>query len=223
MCAVYDMNISRLHLVPASQGAQARACGYGSKVVHIAAAAHLRSEVSLSAWFGSSDLVGLVADEGDDHAVEVEEEHDEVEAKLDEGFLLMDVELSENLGRVKEVLVLEDFLCVPGKQRQVEDQGDPVPVDEEQNGDESVDGSFGDNVGVEAVAKVNRVDVVAFQIAVHDGEEDLKEEVDGIDKHCYQVEPRFSRHDCERGYENASVVVGSGVVGDVSRSTSLYL
>jgi len=86
-----------------------------------------------------------------------------------------------------------------------------------------VDGSFGDNVGVEAVAKVNRVDVVAFQIAVHDGEEDLKEEVDGIDKHCYQVEPRFSRHDCERGYENASVVVGSGVVGDVSRSTSLYL
>jgi len=28
--------------------------------------------------------VRLVADEGDDHAVEVEEEHDEVEAELDE-------------------------------------------------------------------------------------------------------------------------------------------
>lgn len=31
--------------------------------------------------------VRLVADEGDNHAVEVEEEHQEVEAKLDEGFL----------------------------------------------------------------------------------------------------------------------------------------
>jgi len=30
----------------------------------------------------------LILDEGDDHAVEVEEEHDEVEAELCEGFLL---------------------------------------------------------------------------------------------------------------------------------------
>jgi hypothetical protein len=62
---------------------------------------------------------------------------------------------------------------------------------------------------------------IPFEIAVHDGEEDLKEEVDGIDKHCYQVEPRFSRHDCERGYENASVVVVLGVVGDVAREYKL--
>ena len=53
------------------------------------------------------------------------------------------------------------LLCVPCKQRQVEDQSDPVPVDKEQNGDESVDSSFGDDVGVEAVAEVNRVDVIA--------------------------------------------------------------
>jgi hypothetical protein len=62
---------------------------------------------------------------------------------------------------------------------------------------------------------------IPFEIAVHDGEEDLKEEVDGIDKHCYQVEPRFSRHDCERGYENASVVMVLGVVGDVAREYKL--
>jgi len=31
--------------------------------------------------------VRLVADEGDNHAVEVEEEHDEMETELDEGFL----------------------------------------------------------------------------------------------------------------------------------------
>lgn len=32
-------------------------------------------------------LVSLVADEGNDHAVQVEEEHQQVETKLDEGFL----------------------------------------------------------------------------------------------------------------------------------------
>ena len=54
---------------------------------------------------------------------------------------------------------------------------------------------------------------VPFQIAVHDGEEDLKEEVDGIDKHRYQVEPRFARHDFGRGFqENASVMLRVGMV-----------
>jgi hypothetical protein len=33
--------------------------------------------------------VGLVPDQGDDHAVEVEEEHEQVEAKLEERFLLL--------------------------------------------------------------------------------------------------------------------------------------
>jgi hypothetical protein len=32
-------------------------------------------------------LMRLVADEGDDHAVQVEEEHDQVETELDERFL----------------------------------------------------------------------------------------------------------------------------------------
>ena len=43
-----------------------------------------------------------------------------------------------------------------------------------------MDAGFGDNVHVEAVAEVDGVDVVAFQIAVHDGEEDLQEEVDCV-------------------------------------------
>lgn len=42
----------------------------------------------------------LVPYQGDDHAVEVEEEHDEVKAELDEGFLLVHVQLAENLGGV---------------------------------------------------------------------------------------------------------------------------
>jgi hypothetical protein len=36
---------------------------------------------------GCAHLVGLVADEGDDHAVQVEKEHQQVETQLDERFL----------------------------------------------------------------------------------------------------------------------------------------
>lgn len=34
-----------------------------------------------------------------------------------------------------------------------------------------------------------------FQIAVHDGEEHLEEEVDGVDQHRQQVEPGLAGHD----------------------------
>lgn len=77
--------------------------------------------------------------------------------------------------------------------------------------------SFGDDVGVKTVAEVNGVDVVTaasnqislcvvadfrgrndgnspFQIAVHDSKEDLQEQVDGVDEHRQQVEPRFTGH-----------------------------
>ena len=53
------------------------------------------------------------------------------------------------------------LLSIPSEQRQIEDQSNPVTVDEEKDGQEGLDGSFGDDVGVEAVAEVDRVDVVA--------------------------------------------------------------
>lgn len=53
-------------------------------------------------------LPTLIPDQSDDHGVEIEEEHEEVEAKLDEGFLLVDVEFAEDFGGVEEVLILED-------------------------------------------------------------------------------------------------------------------
>lgn len=63
-----------------------------------------------SIWRGShlAHLSPLVPDQSDDHAVEVEEEHKQVEAKLDEGFLLVHIKLPEDLRGVKQVLVLED-------------------------------------------------------------------------------------------------------------------
>ncbi|KAK4064063.1 uncharacterized protein Triagg1_9219 [Trichoderma aggressivum f. europaeum] len=41
---------------------------------------------------------------------------------------------------------------------------------------------------------ISEEDVIPFQIAVHDGEKNLKEQVDGVDQHRQQEQPRFSRH-----------------------------
>jgi len=46
-------------------------------------------------------LMRLIADERHDHAVQIEEEHDEVETELDEGFLLMHIQLPKDLSRIK--------------------------------------------------------------------------------------------------------------------------
>ena len=53
-------------------------------VVRFAVIAAPRYEVAPNARIR---LGGILADEGDDHAVEIEEEHDQVETELEEGFL----------------------------------------------------------------------------------------------------------------------------------------
>jgi hypothetical protein len=53
-------------------------------------------------------LTPLVPDKGDNHRVEVEEEHQKVETKLDERLLLVHVELPEDLRGIEQVLLLED-------------------------------------------------------------------------------------------------------------------
>ena len=52
------------------------------------------------------------------------------------------------------------LLDVPAKEGQVEDKRHPVTIDEEEEGQETMHSSLGDNVGVESVAEVNGVDVV---------------------------------------------------------------
>ena len=113
------------------------------------------------------------------------------------------------------------LLRVPCQEGQVQHQGHPVSIDEEEEGQESVNGGFGNDVGVETVAEINGVDVVAvaklayarqgsapspacddaswrchspFQIAVHDGKEDLEKQVDGVYQHRQQVQPCFTGH-----------------------------
>lgn len=55
------------------------------------------------------------------------------------------------------------LLSVPSQQRQIQDQGHPVPIDQEQECQKGVNGSFWDNVCVEAVAEVDRVNIVTVR------------------------------------------------------------
>lgn len=55
------------------------------------------------------------------------------------------------------------LLRIEDEQRQVQDDSKPVSVDDEQEGQESVNGGFGDDVGVETVAEINGVDVVTVE------------------------------------------------------------
>ena len=82
-----------------------------------------------------------------------------------------------------------------------------------------MDSGFRDDVGVETVAEVDGVDIIAIermqsagcagdgsgsfsrtaihsplQITVHDGEKDLKEQVDGVYEDSEQVQPCFAGH-----------------------------
>lgn len=80
-------------------------------------------------------------------------------------YLLVHIELAENLGCVEQVLVLEYLLSVPGEEGKVENQRDPVAVDQEERRQQRVDRGLGNNVRVEAVAEVDGVDVIAVYVA----------------------------------------------------------
>lgn len=53
------------------------------------------------------------------------------------------------------------LLGVPGDERQVDGNRQPVAIDEEEESQEPVDSGFRDDVRVQAVAEIDRVDVVA--------------------------------------------------------------
>lgn len=53
------------------------------------------------------------------------------------------------------------LLGIESQQWEVQKDCKPVAVDHEEEGKEGVDTSLGDNVGVESVAQIDRVDVVA--------------------------------------------------------------
>lgn len=52
------------------------------------------------------------------------------------------------------------LLSVESQEWQVKDDSQPVAIDDEEEGQKGVNGGFRDNVGVQAVAEVDGVDVV---------------------------------------------------------------
>jgi hypothetical protein len=60
---------------------------------------------------------------------------------------------SERVGR-------DVLLRIESQERQVEEDRKPVAIDNEEEGQESVNSGLGDDVGVQAVAEVDGVDVV---------------------------------------------------------------
>jgi hypothetical protein len=96
---------------------------------------------------------------------------------LNPPYLLVNVQLPENLRGVEKMLILKDpstcqytlskqkkplflLLCIVSQERQIQENCQPVAVDEEEHGEEAMDSSFRDDVGVETVAEINGVDII---------------------------------------------------------------
>jgi hypothetical protein len=55
---------------------------------------------------------------------------------------------------------LSSLLCIECQQGQIQEQGDPVSVDQEQERQEGMYGGFGNNVGIQTIAQVDRIDII---------------------------------------------------------------
>ena len=58
---------------------------------------------------------------------------------------------------MKESILLD----IPAQQRSVEDYGNPISVNQEEEGKEAVYGSLGYDVRVQPVTELNRIDIIA--------------------------------------------------------------
>jgi len=117
-----------------------------------------------------------------------------VKAKLDKGFLLVNIQLAENLSSIQEMLVVHNLLNIPRDERQVEQERYPITIDQEEEGQEAMYGRFRDDIRVEPIAEVDGINIITLQIAVHNREEHLEEQVHGINNDREQVQPCFAGH-----------------------------
>lgn len=128
--------------------------------------------------FNSSYSARLIlSHQSSNHAVKVKEEKDQVAGQLDERLLLVFLERSENLSGVQQMGVCVDLVGVVGEDGGIEQQHDPMAGQQKDNGQSSVSGGLGQHVVIEPIAQVDRVDVIALQVRVHDCEENLQKQV----------------------------------------------
>lgn len=60
----------------------------------------------------------------------------------------MHVQLAEDLRSVQQMGVVHDLIDIVSQERQVEDKSNPVAIDQEHEGQEAMNGCFGDDVCV---------------------------------------------------------------------------
>ena len=96
-----------------------------------------------------------------------------METQLDERLLLVLGQGSENLGSIQEMVLVEELVDVVGQQGEVQQEGEPVAIDQEQSSDEGMQTGFRNEPWIQLVTQLNWVDVVTLQVGVHDGEENL--------------------------------------------------
>lgn len=88
------------------------------------------------------------------------------------------------------------LLCIESHERQIQQERNPVSIDQKQRRQESMYRRLGEDIRIQPVAKINRVDVVAFQIAVHYRKENLEKEVHCVEQNGQEIEPGFAGHGC---------------------------
>lgn len=125
-----------------------------------------------------------------------------MEPELDEGFLFVSMDGSEDFGCIQFDLVVDVFVHVKGKQWHVNKEGSPLSRNQQQKSDKRMYSSFWNNVlpfplvsliltpqlliipyHIQLVAQINRVDVVRLKVRIHHRKENLHKQVSCIHKH----------------------------------------
>lgn len=119
-----------------------------------------------------------VVDQSQDHAVQVDEEAEQVVAQFNHGLLHVGLELTPvvDLSGVEHAHVphgnLHVPINVPGSYRQVEQEDEPVHGDEHEHGGETLTHHLWNHPLVEFGAACSGVDIITLQIRQSDNEVD---------------------------------------------------
>lgn len=130
-----------------------------------------------------------VVDQSQDHAVQINEEAEQVVAQFDHGLLHVGLELTPvvDLSGVKHAHIphrnLHIPINVPGCYRQVEEEDEPVHGDQHQHSGQTLANHLWNYPFVELGAAGSGIDVVTFQIRQGDDKVDReKNQCTAVDK-----------------------------------------
>ena len=97
---------------------------------------------------------------------------------------------TEDLGRIQKMVFVHKLADVVSQQGQIEQEGEPKAIDQEQNSQETLKSGFRQEVRVQLVAEFDGVNVITLKIRVHNGEEHLDKQVDRIHNDGKNKQPK---------------------------------